>query len=88
MNLGDGAAILRRLGLRGCNSGEELALDIRGGGVVKMCRALRVGYPVKRERAGERRKSRLYSKEKVGGGPMRQARLINDIHVSQKWNGR
>lgn len=47
MNFGEGAAILRLLGLGCCNSGEGLALDMRGIDVVREYRALWMGCAVK-----------------------------------------
>lgn len=59
MNFGEGAAILRLLGLGCCNSGEGLALDMRGIDAVREYRALSVRCVVKRGRAGNAGKSRL-----------------------------
>lgn len=47
MNFGEGAAILRLLGLGCCDSGEGLALDMRGIDVVREYRALCVRCVVK-----------------------------------------
>jgi len=83
MNLGEGRPILRRLAFGCWSSDGEPVRDIRVGCRVRAEKVLESRSDRDSGRSVGAGKSRLYSSEIVRV-EQRKARLINDIHMSQK----